>query len=67
MIYPSYSFKVIEFQVNQIAWNDYDCEELELNGLKFSGLILNSGFWGWLSIESQPQNAELGRFNSISD
>ena len=28
---------------------------------KFSGLIMNSGFWGWLSIESQPQNAELGR------
>ena len=28
---------------------------------KFPGLIMNSGFWGWLSIESQPQNAELGR------
>ena len=27
----------------------------------FSGLFLNSGFWGWLSIESQPQNPELGR------
>ena len=25
----------------------------------FSGLFLNSGFWGWLSIESQPQNTEL--------
>ena len=29
---------------------------------RFSGLFLNSGFWGWLSIESQPQNPELGRF-----
>ena len=28
---------------------------------KFSGLFLNSGFLGWLSIGSQPQNAELGR------
>ena len=28
---------------------------------KFSGLFPNSGFWGWISIESQPQNAELGR------
>ena len=28
----------------------------EYMGEKFSGLILNSGFWGWLSIESQPQN-----------
>ena len=32
-----------------------------INGWKFSGLFLNSGFWGWLSIESQPQNTELGR------
>ena len=31
------------------------------HGWKFSGFILNSGFWGWLSIESQPQNAELDR------
>ena len=31
------------------------------HGWKFSGLFLNSGFWGWLSKESQPQNAELGR------
>ena len=28
---------------------------------KVSGLFLNSGFWGWLSIECQPQNPELGR------
>ena len=28
-----------------------------LHGWKFSILIPNSGFWGWLSIESQPQNA----------
>ena len=28
---------------------------------------LNSGFWGWLSTESQPKNAELGRFNSFYD
>ena len=28
---------------------------------RFSGLFLNPGFWGWLSIESQPQNAELRR------
>ena len=33
----------------------------ELHGWKFSGLFLNSGFWGWLSIESQPQNTELSR------
>ena len=26
---------------------------------KVSGLILSLGFWGWLSIESQPQNAVL--------
>ena len=32
-----------------------------IHGWKFSRLILNSGFWGWLSTESQPQNAELGR------
>ena len=31
------------------------------HGWKFSGLFLNSGFWVWLSIESQPQNAELRR------
>ena len=29
------------------------------HGWKLSGLFLNSGFWGWLSMESQPQNAEL--------
>ena len=29
---------------------------------KFSVLFLNSGFWGWLSTESPPQNAELDRF-----
>ena len=28
------------------------------HGRKFSGLILNSGFGGGLSVESQPQNAE---------
>ena len=33
----------------------------KVHGGKFSGLFLNSGFWGWLSTESQPQNAELGR------
>ena len=32
-----------------------------VHGLKFSGLFLNSGFLGLLSIESQPQNAELWR------
>ena len=32
------------------------------HGWKFSGLFLNSGFWGWLSIESQPQNAEFSRW-----
>ena len=32
-----------------------------MHGWKFSGLFLNSGFWGWLSSESQPQNTELGR------
>ena len=31
------------------------------HGWKFSGLFLNSGFWGWLSTECQPQNAELRR------
>ena len=31
------------------------------HGWKFSGLFLNSGFWGWLSTESQPQNADLRR------
>ena len=31
-------------------------------GGKISGLYLNSGFWGWLSKESQPQNPELSRF-----
>ena len=25
-------------------------------------LFLNSGFWGWLSTESQPQNPEFGGF-----
>ena len=29
--WSSYSFKVIGFPVNQIAWNDCDYEELELN------------------------------------
>ena len=24
-------------------------------------IIPNSGFWGWVSVESQPQNTELGR------
>ena len=37
------------------------CQHGCLHGWKFSGFILNSGFWGWLSIESQPQHAELGR------
>ena len=34
---------------------------LKIYGRRFSGLFLNSGFWGWLSLESQPQNAELGK------
>ena len=38
-----------------------------IHGWKFSGLFLNSGFWGLLSIKSQPQNAELSRLNSFSD
>ena len=29
----------------------------QTHGWKFSGLILNSGFWGRLSKESQPKNA----------
>ena len=33
-----------------------------LHWWNFSGLFLNSGFWGWLSVESQPQNPVLGRF-----
>ena len=33
-----------------------------IHGRKFSGLHLNSAFWGWLSVESQPQNAALGRW-----
>ena len=28
------------------------------HGWKVSGLFLNSGFWGWLSTASHPQNAE---------
>ena len=28
------------------------------HGWKFLGLFLNSGFWVWLSMESQPQNTE---------
>ena len=45
-------------------------------GWKFSGLFLNSGFWGWLSIESQPQTSEFRQiiilaaliyFNSAKD
>ena len=35
------------------------------HGWKFSGLFLNSGFWGWHSIESQRQNTELGRLQSL--
>ena len=31
------------------------------HGWKFSGFFLNLEFWGWLSIESQPQNAEFCR------
>ena len=31
-------------------------------GWKFIGLFLNSIFWGWLSMESQSQNTELGRW-----
>ena len=30
--------------------------------ISFSRLFLNSGFWGWLSVKSQPQNPEFGRF-----
>ena len=29
----------------------------------FPGLFLNSGFWGWLSIESQPQNLEFRKLS----
>ena len=29
--------------------------------LKYSGLFLNSGFLGRLSMESRPQNAEFNR------
>ena len=38
---------------------------LHTHGRKVSRLFLNSGFWGWLSIESQPQNAELGSLQYI--
>ena len=34
---------------------------IQLQWWKFSGLFLNSGFWGWLSTDSHPQNAELRR------
>ena len=32
----------------------------EKHGWKFSGSFLNSGFRGWLSVESQPQSPEFG-------
>ena len=38
-----------------------------LHGWKLSGLFLNSGFWGWLSTESQPHNPELGRLLWLFD
>ena len=39
-----------------------DKTEFWLNAwVKVFRIIPNSGFWGWLSIESQPQNTELGR------
>ena len=50
----------------QTIWNQIRPDIL--HGWKFLGLFLNSGFWGWLSIESQPQNAELvnyGRFSYL--
>ena len=31
------------------------------HGWKFTGWFLNSRFWSWLSIVSQPQNTESGR------
>ena len=40
---------------------------LFISWVKVFRIILNSGFWGWLSIESQPQNTELAYYNSITD
>ena len=36
-------------------------------GESFLGLLLNSGFWGWLSIERQPQKLNSAGNNSFSD
>ena len=46
-----------------ILWHANICKLVSyyLHGSKISGLFLNSWFWGWLSTESQPQNAELRR------
>ena len=38
-----------------------------IHGWKFLGLFLNSGFWGWLSMESQPHKTEFADYNSFSD
>ena len=48
-----------------VPWVGLQCLIVAFShGWKFSGLFLNSGFWGWLSVESQPQNAESGRLYS---
>ena len=53
--------KVLEFCFPISVWTLYVDSNLFMHGWKFSGLFLDLGFWGWLSTESHPQNAEFRR------
>ena len=58
-------FEKVNFENSQQtttkAWKITQHAKSSKHGWKFSGLILNSVFWGWLSKESQHQNTEFGR------
>ena len=54
-------FNPIDFHVIFHCVRKFIPFHLSNMGESFQNLFLNSGFWGWHSLESQPQNDELGR------
>ena len=43
------------------------CTYIHLPWVKVFRIIPESGFWGWLSTASQPQNANEGDYNGFTD
>ena len=58
MIYIIHYYHIVLLIVITIGESFQDYAWIQGFGADFP---YNSGFWGWLSIGSQPQNPELGR------